>query len=62
MVLWLVTFAACSLAGVPLLLKEGLSLGELRRMREQEDEEIDTAIIAHAAHDAPQSAKPSVNR
>jgi len=62
MVLWLVTFAACSLAGVPLLLKEGLSLGELRRMREQEDEEIDTAIIAHAPHDAPQSAKSSVNR
>src|ERR1700757_3807919 len=36
MVLWLVTFASCTLAGVPLLLKEGLSLGELRRMRQQE--------------------------
>ncbi len=31
-VLWLVTFAACSLAGVPLLIREGWSLGELRRM------------------------------
>lgn len=57
MVLWLVTFAACSLAGVPLLLREGLSLGELRRMRQQEDEEIDAEMIAHAPHDAPQSAK-----
>jgi glycosyltransferase 2 family protein len=45
MVLWLVTFAACCLAGVPLLFKEGLSLGELRRMREHEDEEIDAEIL-----------------
>ncbi len=46
MVLWLVTFASCTLAGVPLLLKEGLSLGELRRMRVQEEEEID-ALLEH---------------
>ncbi len=44
MILWLVTFAACTLAGVPLLLKEGLSLGELRRMRAQEDAQIDAGI------------------
>jgi uncharacterized protein (TIRG00374 family) len=30
--LWLVTFAGCSLAGIPLLVREGMSLGELRRM------------------------------
>jgi glycosyltransferase 2 family protein len=36
MLLWIITFAACSLAGVPLLFREGLSLGELRRMRQQE--------------------------
>ena len=45
MVLWLVTFAACSLAGVPLLLKEGLSLGELRRLREREEEQIAAEIV-----------------
>src|SRR5207247_7974421 len=28
-VMWLITFAACSLAGVPLLIHEGLSLGKL---------------------------------
>ncbi len=39
MVLWLITFAACSLAGVPLLIREGLSLGELWRMAKQEKEE-----------------------
>lgn len=47
MVLWLVTFASCTLVGIPLLLKEGLSLGELRRMRAQEVEEIDAEIIEH---------------
>jgi hypothetical protein len=37
-VLWLITFAACSLAGVPLLVHEGFSLGKLREMAEQEKE------------------------
>lgn len=44
MVLWLITFAGCSLVGVPLLLKEGLSLGELRRMRQQEETQIDEIL------------------
>lgn len=35
-VLWLVTFAACSLAGVPFLIREGWSIGELRRLAERE--------------------------
>ncbi len=33
-VLWLITFAACSLAGVPLLIHEGWSLGKLRHLAE----------------------------
>jgi glycosyltransferase 2 family protein len=37
-VLWLITFAACSLAGVPLLIHEGLSLGRLRELAEHEKE------------------------
>ena len=45
MVLWLVTFASCSFAGVPLLFQEGLSLAELRRLREQEAEQIDAEIV-----------------
>ena len=48
MVLWVITFASCSLAGVPLLFKEGFSLGELRRMRQQEEAEIDE-ILEHPA-------------
>jgi uncharacterized protein (TIRG00374 family) len=35
-VVWLVSFAACTLVGVPLLLREGWSLGELRHMAEAE--------------------------
>jgi uncharacterized protein (TIRG00374 family) len=37
-VMWLVTFAAVSLAGVPLLIHEGLSLGKLKEMAEHEKE------------------------
>lgn len=40
MVLWLITFAGCTLAGVPILFHEGWSLGELRKMRAQEGEEL----------------------
>jgi len=44
-----VTFAACSLAGIPLLFREGWSLGELRRMRQQEAAEIDAEIATPSA-------------
>jgi glycosyltransferase 2 family protein len=33
---WLVTFAGVGVVGVPLLIHEGMSLGELRRMAESE--------------------------
>ena len=39
-VMWLITFAACSLAGVPLLIHEGFSLGKLREMAEHEKEAV----------------------
>ena len=37
-VMWLITFASCGLAGVPLLIHEGFSLGKLRAMAEHEKE------------------------
>jgi glycosyltransferase 2 family protein len=49
MVLWLVTFAACCLAGVPILFKEGFSFGELKKMRTEEDAEIDAEMLEHPA-------------
>jgi uncharacterized membrane protein YbhN (UPF0104 family) len=39
-VLWLITFAACTLVGVPLLVHQGLSLGQLKEMAEHEKEEL----------------------
>jgi len=50
-VLWLITFAGCSIAGVPLLLREGLSLGKLREMAEHEKETV-------AGSEAPQGELP----
>src|SRR5882762_6619459 len=47
MVIYLVTFGACIFAGLPLLIQEGLSIGELKRMRERENEEIDAEIAEH---------------
>jgi glycosyltransferase 2 family protein len=40
LVLWMITFAACSLVGVPVLIREGWSLRELKRMAEQEKKEV----------------------
>jgi glycosyltransferase 2 family protein len=37
-ILWLVTFAGCCLVGLPLLFREGWSMGELRRMATAEEE------------------------
>jgi uncharacterized protein (TIRG00374 family) len=35
-VMWLISFAMCSVAGIPLLIREGWSLGELRQMAKSE--------------------------
>lgn len=36
-VLWLISFAMCTVVGVPLLVREGWSLGELRQMAKNEE-------------------------
>ena len=46
LVTWLITFAACCVAGVPILFREGWSLGDLRKMRAHEEEEIDAEMSA----------------
>jgi len=53
-VVWLLTFASCCLAGLPLLLREGWSMGELRKMAtaaEHEAESVAEEIVlgSHAA-------------
>jgi uncharacterized protein (TIRG00374 family) len=47
-VLWLVTFAGCAFAGIPLLIREGVSLGQLRELAEHEKEELND-IAAHGS-------------
>jgi uncharacterized protein (TIRG00374 family) len=41
LLLYVVTFASCTIAGVPLLIREGLSFGKLRKMAEHEKEELE---------------------
>jgi uncharacterized protein (TIRG00374 family) len=48
-VLWLTTFASCSLAGVPLLLHQGWSLGELREMARHKDQIVDQEMADRSA-------------
>jgi uncharacterized protein (TIRG00374 family) len=51
-VLWLVTFAGCAIAGIPLLIREGVSLGQLREMAEHEQQELkEIAAQGTAEHD-----------
>lgn len=57
-VIWLITFAAVSLAGVPLLIREGWSLGELRRMAEHEKETIDQDVALDGKAASPPGESP----
>jgi uncharacterized membrane protein YbhN (UPF0104 family) len=45
-VLWLISFAMCSVVGVPLLIREGWSLGKLREIAKHEDEIVDREMTA----------------
>lgn len=48
-ILWLVTFAGCCLVGLPLLFREGWSMGELRRMATAEEEAAEAVESAEWA-------------
>lgn len=45
-VVWLISFAVCSLAGVPILIREGFSLGKLRELAEQEKKVLAKEVAA----------------
>jgi hypothetical protein len=49
-VLWLVAFASCCFAGLPLLLREGWSMGELRRMAQAEEQAGEAELLEEAEH------------
>src|SRR5713101_3031051 len=47
-VLWLISFAFCSLAGVPILIREGFSLGQLKELAEHEKTILEKEAVAGA--------------
>lgn len=49
---WLITFASCSLVGLPLLFHEGWSMGELRQMARAEAQAGESALIEQAERSA----------
>lgn len=55
---WLVTFAACGLAGVPILIHEGVSLGKLRELAAEEKAELRGIANAAAHHERRHEGEP----
>jgi len=55
---WLVTFASCSLAGIPLLFREGWSMGELRQMARAEEQAGEAVLLAEAEHGTDKKIAP----
>lgn len=49
-VLWLISFAGCCLAGLPLLFREGWSMGELRRLAIKREQTSEADLLARAEH------------
>jgi glycosyltransferase 2 family protein len=47
-VLWLITFAGCSVVGLPLLLREGWSMGELRQLARTQKQAEEALLLAEA--------------
>jgi len=54
-VVWLIGFASCCFVGLPLLFREGWSMGELRRMAEAEERAGEAVLLEEAEH----GGKPS---
>ncbi len=61
-VLWLITFAGCSLAGLPLLIREGWSMGELRQMARAEAHAEEAVLLAEAEHGGELQTGPKEKR
>lgn len=47
-VIWLITFAGCCLVGLPLLFREGWSIGELRKMALEEERAGEAQLLTDA--------------
>jgi len=47
-VVWLISFAGVCLAGIPLMLSEGWSMGDLRRMVQEQERASEAVLLEHA--------------
>jgi len=56
MVVWLIAFASCCIVGVPLMLSEGWSMADLRRMVEEQERASEAALEAEAARESMSDA------
>ncbi|HTU32658.1 MAG TPA: lysylphosphatidylglycerol synthase transmembrane domain-containing protein [Candidatus Acidoferrum sp.] len=56
-VVWLISFAGCCFVGLPLLFHEGWSMGELRRMAQEEERAGEAILLDEAGRTAN---KPSI--
>jgi len=46
--IWLISFASCAIVGLPLLLRQGWSMGELRRMAQADEQAGEAELLAEA--------------
>jgi hypothetical protein len=44
--LWLITFAGCCIVGLPLLLRDGWSMGELKEMAVKAEHQAEDAALS----------------
>jgi len=58
----LVTFSSCSLAGLPLLFREGWSMGELRRIARSEERAAEAEFLHETEPAARTPESPSSPR
>jgi len=61
-VVWLIGFASCCFVGLPLLFREGWSMGELRRMAEAEERAGEAVLLEEAEHGGKPSTQGSKDR
>ncbi|HLV96081.1 MAG TPA: lysylphosphatidylglycerol synthase transmembrane domain-containing protein [Candidatus Acidoferrales bacterium] len=61
-IVWLIGFASCCPVGLPLLFREGWSMGDLRRMAKEEERAGEAALLAEAERGPVKRASPGDRR
>jgi hypothetical protein len=61
-VTWLITFVGCCVVGLPLLFREGWSVGELKRMARAEEQAGEAELLSEAEHGGGELAAGSPSK